>query len=546
MIDVLSYLYEGAHERVAYLLKYQVMDPSSPEYGAIGLHASDPYPQPKHTIYRMTPALCCYCHEGDPLFEDPELYRRMESALAYLSRTQRPSGCWDYPPCNFDSAPDTSFCVKRLIPMYRFLKVYPAKGTERLADEMYVLIAHAAEGILHGGFHTPNHRWAIASVMEACGNVLGEQKYKDRAEAFLKEGIDCNEYGEFSERSAITYNCVNDAAMLMLFEETGEKKYLEYARRNLHMMLTYLEPDDTIFSENSHRQDKGMTAYPRDYFYQFLEVAALTGDDELGKAACRILEDTKKLNLQLAPDCLHLYLLSKPMREYRFPGSSLLENYEVQYGKSGIVRYRDGDFSFTLLEDNPKFLFYRIGAIGGFLRISLGYFDQRHLKATNIRKTEMGYAFDFHADGWYYQPFSDAKGDIVDFFKVDNAKREKIVKNTLDISFSLVKKEHGFDISFTGKGIDGVYMMLEWAVQPDTDVENEGFSLVAKAGDGMVVKSGKVVVRRGMDRFSISPLVAVRDITHGGYGSEPQSPDHFTIYNCLATPFDHTYQVRSF
>ncbi len=72
----------------------------------------------------------------------------------------------------------------------------------------------------------------------------------------MKE-FDGNADGEYAERSTGGYNCVVNDAMINLYEMTKNKEYLSYPERNLHMMELYFEPDGTIFTQNSTRQDRG-------------------------------------------------------------------------------------------------------------------------------------------------------------------------------------------------------------------------------------------------------------------------------------------------
>ena len=128
------------------------------------------------------------------------------------------------------------------------------------------------EGLKIGGFHTPNHRWAIASVLLECWKLFGNEEWKQQAYQYLNEGIDCNEDGEFAERSAGNYNRINNDAMISIADSTGDDIYLDYAVRNLWMMMTYIEPDGSIFTANSTRQDRGKTVYPKDYYIEYLEL----------------------------------------------------------------------------------------------------------------------------------------------------------------------------------------------------------------------------------------------------------------------------------
>ena len=71
---------------------------------------------------------------------------------------------------------------------------------------------------------------------------------EEAANTYLKEGIDCNEDGEFSEKSAGNYNRINNDAMILLSQVTGDTTYEQHVLRNLRMMLTYIEPDGSIFT----------------------------------------------------------------------------------------------------------------------------------------------------------------------------------------------------------------------------------------------------------------------------------------------------------
>ena len=78
---------------------------------------------------------------------------------------------------------------------------------------------------------------------------------RKRAAQYLAEGVDEDEDGEYAERSTGNYNAVVNNAMFAIGQETGEELYYDYARKNLKMMLLYIDPDDTIFTQNSSRQD---------------------------------------------------------------------------------------------------------------------------------------------------------------------------------------------------------------------------------------------------------------------------------------------------
>src|SRR5699024_3334588 len=100
----------------------------------------------------------------------------------------------------------------RLIPAYVYLKKVEA-GELYAADDARAraaalrpvyeeILRDAAEALCHCGFHTPNHRWAIASVLMMCAVLFDKPACRTAAEAILQEGSDCNADGEYAERSA--------------------------------------------------------------------------------------------------------------------------------------------------------------------------------------------------------------------------------------------------------------------------------------------------------------------------------------------------------
>ena len=80
------------------------------------------------------------------------------------------------------------------------------ENQERIYQKLYNIVRRAAEGLLQGGFHTPNHRWAIASNLLECADFFGSSELAEAAKVYLREGSDCNEDGEYAERSAGGYN----------------------------------------------------------------------------------------------------------------------------------------------------------------------------------------------------------------------------------------------------------------------------------------------------------------------------------------------------
>ena len=243
-------------------LKTQNRDRDSRYYGAFVM-PNGVYMQ-KHALYCIADIGAVYCNSESSLFHDETLLSSMLTGLDYVRSQQHENGLFDYITCNFFSAPDTAFCIGIVLHLAQFLKKQDTltPGETVLLEKLDAIIHDGGRGLLEGGFHTPNHRWAIAALLATCGKLYGEADLVQAADAYLLEGIDCNADGEYSEKSAGNYNGVNNQAMLLLADALGDDSYEQHVIRNLRMMLTYWEPDDSIFTANSTRFDKDRLVYP--------------------------------------------------------------------------------------------------------------------------------------------------------------------------------------------------------------------------------------------------------------------------------------------
>ena len=255
-------------------LKAQNLDSGSPYYGAFVM-SNGVYMQ-KHALYCVADMGAVYCNADSKLYHDEKLLASMLVGLDYVRSQQHENGLFDYITCNFFSAPDTAFCIGIILYLAQYLKGQKelTDGEVMLLQKLDRIIHDGGRGLLEGGFHTPNHRWAIAALLATCGKMYGEEDLTQATYGYLKEGIDCNDDGEYSEKSAGNYNGVNNEAMMLLADALDDDTYEQHVIRNLKMMLTYWEPDDSIFTANSTRFDKDRLVYPDGYYWFYLYLGA--------------------------------------------------------------------------------------------------------------------------------------------------------------------------------------------------------------------------------------------------------------------------------
>jgi hypothetical protein len=547
----------AAEKRVDAFIKNQVRDVGRRDYGGMKMPVADVKP----TVYVLTTAVAVYLKQGSRYYQSQELYEAITKGLDFVARLQREDGTFDYPTCNFKSAPDTAFCFKRLIAAYRLLLKYDtgkavSVAAEDLKDRYYTILCRAAEGICNGGFHTPNHRWAIcaalmqgaalleedASSEEQSGNSVA-QRYLARAGEYLAEGIDQDEYGQYAERSTGGYNAVVNNAMIAMYEESREERYLGYVERNLRMMLTYVDPDDTIFTQNSTRQDQGRTEYMDRYFYQYLYLTSLKFDPEFDAAAHKIIKDCIERGDE-APDCLHIIMLHDGMQNYRFSGCGFMDRYRRFYPKPGVLRVKTPRFGYTLLKDSATFLFFKVADTQIHAKIGESFCAVRNFIPSTLEAgEEKEYILTANEKSWYYLPFKDYEGTS-DWWEMDHSGRELLNNSELGIRVTVTELEDGLQLNVKTEGLDRLPLRLCICVPSGSILENEHFYLQGEKGQSMILRDGCLKLTHNGNQIQIGPGFGAHEF-QGHYSGEEKNDWGYTVYLNDYTPCDRTITLRA-
>lgn len=524
-------------QRAARFIRSQNVDSSSPLYG--GYVQDIDLTEPKSTLYHATTLLALYNTPTSRFYRSPEAFERVCLAMDYASRFQREDGTFDLLSCNFYSAPDTAFCIKRLLPAHSYLEKHLDENRNRVIDDkIRGILRRAAEGIKHGGFHTPNHRWAISSVLMACARIFNDPSYRERAEQYLAEGIDCNEKGEYAERSSGNYNRVNNDAMILLYEETGEPSYLDCVTRNLRLMTTYIEPDGSIFTKNSTRFDKDRKVYPYEYYFEYLYVSYFTRNMEFGQVANWIMKNRAQGGRK-APDCLMELMAYPQLIDYAPEGCAIPESYVVENPDSGIVRVRRPSFSYSILSGAPDFFTFQSGTLAVNVEIHCAFFTMRRFSADHIRLKSKGYVLEYAYDGWFYEPFGKFQGTS-DWWAMDQSKRAR--KEGPELRFEVVVEEieNGAKLSVRTYGCDRVPVKMQIGIEPGTLLRADQFYCVARPDQALVARSGYIEAIKGNDALRIGPAFGSHFFILGHDDDDHGADGMFNLDFTDSTNFDHT------
>lgn len=537
-----SRIVRDTEKRVRHALQTQNLQEGSPYYGAFVM-PNGVYMQ-KHALYQIASMAGAYCNADTIYYHDENLLTKMLLGLSYVESTQHENGLFDYITCNFFSAPDTAFCIGIILPVYRYLRKLQVRtdGEQLLMQRMGKIIHAGGRGLLEGGFHTPNHRWAIAGLLAQCGKLFNEPDLTEGAYAYLIEGIDCNEDGEYSEKSAGNYNGVNNEAMLLLADALGDDGYEQHVIRNLHMMLTYWEPDDSIFTANSTRFDKDRLVYPDGYYFFYLYLGVKYQIPEFIAMANEIFRIIFEKDL-LAPDLLPRLMLYPHLVDYESELRGMPTGYRAYYAESGIARVRRERYSYTVMQGKSNFLHVHNGSIKLAVKIGGSFCEHRAFKAEQMWEEDGAFCLHQTMRGWYYLPFEE-KPATSDWWQMDNASRKKKMGPDMDIDVVIRDVEDGIQVELRTSGVEGAPWRVELAFSGISRISNDHMTMPIHGDEVLVLKDSDFEVTDGFSTMQVGPAFGNHYFTEGKEDSEAKTPGCATVYLTDYTPFHHVLTIR--
>lgn len=550
----IDYLIRSEEHRVDEMLFLQIKDKNDLCYGLMRGDVIEAKP----TIYMMATALALYLNSKSRYYKSEKLMEALQLAADGVARVQRKSGYIDYPCCNFFSAPDTSFCYKRLNDGYRLMKKYQDVADTTILQKKYLAIMRmAAEAIRDGGFHTPNHRWGIcAALMQAAKLFADDTEFAkslmDRTVLYLQEGIDGNSEGEYAERSTGNYNAVVNNAMMAMYQCSKDVKYLGYVERNLNMMMYYIEPNDMVFTQNSTRQDQGKEIFMDKYLYQYLYLLAYDGTDGFIKltpeeharfdgAAHQIIKGCAETGRQ-APNCLHLLMIYDKTLDYTFENCGFLKTYHKLFKEAGVLRVKKENYSYTVMKNRSAFLYFNVNGLEAYLKIGESYCEIRNFVPDEMDIQEGKTVLSHTARGWYYLPWKE-KQNTSDWWQMDHKKRDLMITSDLHTQVVITELADGLEISVDTDGLERLPLRMELCVPSQTTLENDHFCMETVAGKSMVLSDDYVTMTKGLTSIEFGPGACEHHFK-GHYSGEEVNADGYTIYCNTYTPTKRVYTLK--
>ncbi|PNG97530.1 MULTISPECIES: hypothetical protein [Streptomyces] len=338
---------------------------------------------------------------------DGALIGPMTRLVDALAAAQFDDGLYDQGAVH--SPPDTAFSIVDLGLVYGLLDADDHGGTKAIRATLRKILLKAGARLSTGGVHTPNHRWKVCAALARINSLWPDARYTRRIDAWLAEGIDQYDSGQYSERSATYAPIVTNPSLLTLARLTGRPRLYERVRRNLEATLHLLEPDGEVETVHSRRQDQKTVKHLSEYWLQFRALALRERDGRFAAVAATVQRRGADQTFDETPlgDFL-AEVLDHPELAAPLPGATAVpEEFTFHDPDCGLVRIAKGTTRTTLfggtdfpdvhaissgLSTNPTFLKWRKGAaILDSLRLSPQFFSLGHFRAEGVERT---------ADGW--------------------------------------------------------------------------------------------------------------------------------------------------
>jgi hypothetical protein len=540
---------------------WQAIDPAHPYHGA-WIDPATGIDDPGHNGTAALLTACCYLliardeiPRADAGLSPDNVQARAHLAVDYLLRVQRPSGLIDLPSANFDSSPDTGFVVQELATTLELARQrdWHGAGWDGLAQKIERFIRHAVAGIKTGGFHTPNHRWVIASALAQAGALFPDLDVEPTIAAYVAEGFDVDAEGAFLERSAATYDAVNDRSLLLLADHYDDPEVRTQAhaavRANLTLDLSLLNADMTVETGLSHRQDFGTRVVPLNLAMSYLYFGWIAQDAHFLRAAQTIWDAADAPSLGTAMWLSYVMIRFTPSIPEPATLPALPDRFARNFETNGLWRVRHGALSASFFRGTP-----RLGTI---------VFGQAEIRAIRISQSYFGVglfiAETLIADGAravlrsegradprrpaYEQPL----GRPVPPEEWERLRTERELRwvPPCTSELAITHSADGFDLEYrTLDGLDRVPAQIAIDFAPGGIWETDDTASMPQAGQVLFLKRGAGTMRYGADVIAIDPGAGAHRIWQMRHTTP--APDCVRVLLTFLTPVDHRFAIRGF
>ncbi len=514
----------------------------------------------------MLTVSAAYCAKDSRYYQNSGLIQPMLEVVNELKRRQNPDGTFDFG--NLQSPPDTGFMVEQFFRAQALLLHDGSPQTSDLKEGLKDVILKSTEALITGGIHTPNHRWVICAALAGVHSLYPDQRYVNRINDWLGEGIGQDSDGQHPERSPNYDSAVNNPSLLDVAIYLNRPELLEPIRKNLDMTIYLLEPNGEVDTIASRRQDAGRVFMINRYYLPYRYMAIIDNNPHFAEVAKFIEENAmQQLGHHLAD-----FLLHDTLNKMLPANSSLPEHYTKHLENSHLVRIRRGNITASVfggtdwhmghgawsgLSHNPTFFKMRKGdAILESVRMAPAFFSTGYFRSNGLIVNGNTYHLTEQRQTPYHQPLPKELRKEDGLYKMSPDGRffsmmdfENRPKDYIRLKTEIKIRElnsGGFELEISGGEIPNVAYSIELCFRKGGELS--GVIPQDSDPDGYFLKEGNGIYRAGDDTIEFGPGMME-------HRRPPRANEQYTVHNGtiraegyrvlinLFSPFQYTLRI---
>lgn len=506
-------------------------------------------------MYKGSPSIMfviAYYTKGTQYYHDEKLLEYAYESLCMYEQFLHEDGSADLAVTNFHDPSQTAFHAQGLLAPAALIERYTEHTPleDKLFEKYLAIMKRMGDAMATLGFHTPNHRWVICSALSIVYHFIKDPKYQATIDKFLMEGIDCDECGEYTERSTGSYNIICDYSFLIWAEFSGNNAYYCPPRRNLELMFSFIEPDHSINTLNSTRWDMG-GEYSIAKYYPYYAILALRDENpEFAYMADTYYDEYLKKYGQHY-HYLALYSLLHPEEEEKFEKiipKAPEKDQSVFLPNSRIARIYKPDLNATvtaLCTRHPVFCQINYGSSIVQFRYAGSFFGDPHspFRAKQIIEIEDGFRLIGDEKAGYRSTLAE-KPETSDWRKMDHSKRNTINIQQLHREIDIHILEDGIRFDFRANGCDAVPTKFEIVLPVGGKLLTESIAMTTKEGDYAYLNGNAKYFINGAQYFDIEGGFMKHTYGETMRGSFPADQKKFTLALTEFTPQESSCTIR--
>ncbi len=467
-----------------------------------------------------------YCAESSRYYHSSSLIDPMLKVTQELKERQNPNGTFDFG--NLQSPPDSGFMVEQFFRAQALLIKDSSPQTTQLRESLKDVMLNTTEALVTGGVHTPNHRWAICAALAGVHSIYPDERYVNRINDWLGEGIGQDADGQHPERSPNYDSAVNNPSLLDVAIYMNRPELLDPIRKNLEMTTYLLEPNGEVDTIASRRQDTDRVFMIYRYYLPYRYMAIIDNNPLFAEVAKFIEENAMdQLGSHLADFILHEPLQNDlPQTQ----GNAISDNYTKHLVNTNLVRIKRGNTTAAIfggtdwhlghgawsgLSHNPTFFKMRKGdAILESLRMAPAFFSTGYFRSNGLVVNGNNYHLTEQRQTPYHQPLPrqyrredgiyKMSPDGRFFSMMDFANRPKdYIRLKTDVRIQEMNKSGAFELEISADQTPNVAYSIELCFRKGGELS--GVIPQANDPEGFFLKEGTGSYRVGNDVIQFGP-----------------------------------------